>query len=148
MGMTIKMTIETTPPMMRNSGANVFQLRLYFSACVFTTSLASVKSVKIKNSKINYSRARTVDIDIAADLIKRTLELAFLLTSPVLAAIFVIGIVISIFQAATQINEMTLTFVPKLLLALLIMYFLSNWFLISVSDFTKEIWTQIPEFVR
>jgi len=89
-----------------------------------------------------------VDIDIAADLIKRTLELAFLLTSPVLAGIFVIGIVISIFQAATQINEMTLTFVPKLLLALLIMYFLSNWFLISVSDFTKEIWTQIPEFIR
>ena len=89
-----------------------------------------------------------MDIDIAADLIKRTLELAFLLTSPVLAGIFVIGIVISIFQAATQINEMTLTFVPKLLLALLIMYFLSNWFLISVSDFTKEIWTQIPEFIR
>jgi len=89
-----------------------------------------------------------VDIDIAADLIKRTLELAFLLTSPVLAGIFVIGIVIGIFQAATQINEMTLTFVPKLLLALLIMYFLSNWFLISISDFTREIWIQIPELVR
>ncbi len=89
-----------------------------------------------------------MDIDIAADLIKRTLELAFLLTSPVLAGIFVIGIVIGIFQAATQINEMTLTFVPKLLLALLIMYFLSNWFLISISDFTREIWIQIPELVR
>ena len=89
-----------------------------------------------------------MDIDVAADLLKRTLELAFIITSPVLAGVFIIGIVISIFQAATQINEMTLTFVPKLLLALVIMYFLANWFLIEITDFTKEVWNQIPEFVK
>ena len=89
-----------------------------------------------------------MDIDVAADLLKRTLELAFIITSPVLAGVFIIGIVISIFQAATQINEMTLTFVPKLLLALVIMFLLSNWFLIQITDFTREIWLQIPEFVR
>jgi len=81
-------------------------------------------------------------------LLKRTLELAFITTSPVLAGVFIIGIVISIFQAATQINEMTLTFVPKLLLALVIMFLLSNWFLIQITDFTKEIWLQIPELIR
>jgi len=89
-----------------------------------------------------------MDIDVAADLIKRTLELAFLITSPVLAGVFIVGVLISIFQAATQINEMTLTFVPKLLLALVIMYFLANWFLIEITDFTKEVWNQIPEFVK
>ena len=89
-----------------------------------------------------------MDIDIASDLLKRTLELAFIITSPVLAGVFIIGIVISIFQAATQINEMTLTFVPKLLLALVIMFILSNWFLIELTDFTKELWTQIPGFIK
>ena len=89
-----------------------------------------------------------MDIDVAADLLKRTLELAFIITSPVLAGVFIIGIVISIFQAATQINEMTLTFVPKLLLALVIMFLLSNWFLIEITDFTKEIWLQIPELIK
>ena len=89
-----------------------------------------------------------MDIDVAADLLKRTLELAFIITSPVLAGVFIVGIVISIFQAATQINEMTLTFVPKLLLALIILFVLSNWFLIQITDFTREIWLQIPELVR
>jgi flagellar biosynthetic protein FliQ len=89
-----------------------------------------------------------MDIDVAADLLKRTLELAFIITSPVLAGVFIIGIVISIFQAATQINEMTLTFVPKLLLALVILFLLSNWFLIQITDFTKEIWLQIPELIK
>ena len=89
-----------------------------------------------------------MDIDVASDLLKRTLELAFIITSPVLAGVFIIGIVIAIFQAATQINEMTLTFVPKLLLALVIMFLLSNWFLIEITDFTREIWIQIPGFVR
>jgi len=89
-----------------------------------------------------------MDIDVASDLLKRTLELAFIITSPVLAGVFIIGIVIAIFQAATQINEMTLTFVPKLLLALVIMFLLSNWFLIEITDFTREIWLQIPELVR
>ena len=89
-----------------------------------------------------------MDIDVASDLLKRTLELAFIITSPVLAGVFITGITIAIFQAATQINEMTLTFVPKLLLALVIMYFLANWFLIEITDFTKEVWNQIPEFVK
>jgi flagellar biosynthetic protein FliQ len=89
-----------------------------------------------------------MDLDTASDLLKRTLEIAFIITSPVLGGVFIIGIVISIFQAATQINEMTLTFVPKILLALVIMYLLSNWFLIEISDFTKELWFQIPSLVR
>ena len=89
-----------------------------------------------------------MDIDVASDLLKRTLELAFIITSPVLAGVFITGITIAIFQAATQINEMTLTFVPKLLLALVIMFILSNWFLIELTDFTKELWLQIPEFIR
>jgi flagellar biosynthetic protein FliQ len=100
------------------------------------------------NSRIIIAGQKAMDIDVAADLIKRTLELAFLITSPVLAGVFIVGVLISIFQAATQINEMTLTFVPKLLLALVIMYFLANWFLIEITDFTKEVWNQIPEFVK
>jgi len=88
-----------------------------------------------------------MDVDLAADFLKRTLEMAFILTFPVLSGVFVVGILISLFQAVTQINEMTLTFVPKLLLALVIMYILSNWFLIEMSDFVRELWLQIPRVV-
>jgi flagellar biosynthetic protein FliQ len=89
-----------------------------------------------------------LDVDTASDILKRTLEVAFIITSPVLVGVFIVGIVISIFQAATQINEMTLTFIPKLLVALIIMFFLSNWFLIEISDFARELWINIPAFIK
>ena len=119
-----------------------------FEVKIIARTLSRSITVEIEAKDRVEAGQKAMDIDVAADLIKRTLELAFLITSPVLAGVFIVGVLISIFQAATQINEMTLTFVPKLLLALVIMYFLANWFLIEITDFTKEVWNQIPEFVK
>ena len=66
---------------------------------------------------------------------------------PMLAFGLVIGLVISIFQAVTQINEMTLTFVPKILgIALALLIFLP-WMINMLSDFTRHMFELIPQMV-
>ena len=59
-----------------------------------------------------------------------------------------VGILVSIFQAATQINEMTLVFVPKMLgvaLALLVFF---PWMLRIISDFTQKLFVNLPMYIR
>ncbi|MCW0228380.1 flagellar biosynthetic protein FliQ, partial [Campylobacter lari] len=55
---------------------------------------------------------------------------------------------ISIFQAVTQINEATLSFVPKILLVVVVIVFLMPWMISSMIDFTTNILNQIPSFIR
>ena len=69
---------------------------------------------------------------------QRMLEVALLVGAPVLVITFIVGIVISIFQAATQIHEMTLTFIPKILAALLAVFFFGGWMLMKLIDYTRE----------
>lgn len=61
------------------------------------------------------------------------------LAAPILLLSMVIGLIISIIQAATQINEQTITFVPKLILIALILLLSGSWMLQTLVDFTKEI---------
>ena len=76
------------------------------------------------------------------------IKIAIVLSAPILLAGLVVGMLVSIFQAATQINEMTLVFVPKMLgvaLALLVFF---PWMLRVISDFTMNMFNNIPMFVR
>lgn len=68
-------------------------------------------------------------------LVRETLWLSLLLCAPVLLVTLVVGLFISIFQAATQISEMTLTFIPKLLVAGAVMIFAFPWMLHQFQDF-------------
>lgn len=68
--------------------------------------------------------------------------------SPVLVTAVVVGIVISIFQAATQINEQTITFVPKILLIAAVLAFTGPWILQTMTVFAIDIFNQIPEIIR
>jgi flagellar biosynthetic protein FliQ len=67
--------------------------------------------------------------------------------APLLLAALVIGVVISIFQATTQINEQTLIFVPKIVGMLLVLLLLGNWMLTRLSDFTTGLFEQIGRIV-
>ena len=60
----------------------------------------------------------------------------------------VVGLTVSIFQAVTQIQEMTLTFVPKILVVLLGLLFFSNWMLQELIDFGRTCITGIPMYIR
>ncbi|MCI9106086.1 MAG: flagellar biosynthetic protein FliQ [Lachnospiraceae bacterium] len=76
------------------------------------------------------------DLEIL-DIMYDTFQLAVRLTMPFLLISMVVGVLIAIFQAATQINEQTLTFVPKFLSILAVMGFLGSTILAMLQDFTR-----------
>ena len=78
----------------------------------------------------------------------QTLKLAFLLSLPTLVVGMIVGLLISIFQATTQINEMTLSFVPKIIAIAIVLIFTMPWMLNEMIDFTTHIFKLIPTFLR
>ncbi|HIO90261.1 MAG TPA: flagellar biosynthesis protein FliQ [Campylobacterales bacterium] len=76
-----------------------------------------------------------------------TFQLALYLSLPMLLAGLVMGLAISIFQATTQINEMTLSFVPKILLVVIVIIFTMPWMMNMMIDFTTKVISMIPEFL-
>lgn len=79
---------------------------------------------------------------------RETMLMALKLGAPLLGVSLVVGLVISLFQAVTQINEMTLTFVPKILGLGLVMLFLGPWMLQQVIRFTVWLFDMLPYMVR
>jgi flagellar biosynthetic protein FliQ len=73
---------------------------------------------------------------------------ALTLGAPFFAVSLLIGLVVSLFQAVTQINEMTLSFVPKLLGMVVILLFLGPWFLQQIARFTVQLFDLLPQMVR
>ena len=67
---------------------------------------------------------------------------------PMLGLGLAVGLLVSIFQAVTQIHEMTLTFVPKILIVLLALLFFAGWMLENLMNFTETAIEQIPFYVR
>ena len=83
-------------------------------------------------------------ITIAQQAIKTTI----LVSMPLLGLGLAVGLLISIFQAVTQIQEMTLTFVPKIVIVLLALLFYSGWMLDHLMHFTVTTIEQIPFYIR
>jgi len=76
------------------------------------------------------------------------MKTALLLSGPVLIFSLVIGLIISILQAATQIQEMTLTFVPKIFAAVLAIVVFGPWMLRLMVNYTTQLISNIPMYVR
>lgn len=75
------------------------------------------------------------------------MKIALSLAGPLLLVTLVVGLLISIFQAATQINEMTLSFIPKLLTVGLVVVLLGPWLISTMVDYIQELFGQIPGLV-
>ncbi|RUM30820.1 MAG: flagellar biosynthetic protein FliQ [Aquifex sp.] len=86
--------------------------------------------------------------DLIVSLGQRALEMTLLLALPVLLSTFVVGLVVSIFQAATQIQEMTLAYIPKVITAFLVIFLLGGWMMRKLVDFAVEIFANIPVWIR
>lgn len=86
--------------------------------------------------------------DEALTLLDRMLWNAALISGPLLLTILLVGILISVVQVATQIQEMTLTYVPKLLISALLLVFLGSWMLGKLTSFAKELFLAIPTIVH
>ncbi|MFC1855400.1 flagellar biosynthesis protein FliQ [Thermodesulfobacteriota bacterium] len=76
------------------------------------------------------------------------IEAIFLVSFPLLGVAIVIGTVISLFQTVTQIQEQTLTFVPKFIAILLTLLFTANWMIKILVVYTTHLLENIPNFVR
>ena len=83
-------------------------------------------------------------VNFAQEAIKTTI----LVSMPMLGLGLAVGLVISIFQAVTQIQEMTLAFVPKILIVLLALLFFAGWMLEHLMQFTVTTIEQIPIYIR
>ena len=77
----------------------------------------------------------------------QTMTVTGLLAAPLLLAALVVGLLIGMFQAATQINEMTLTFVPKLIVVALVIMIAGPALLNTLLDFTTQIIGRIPDTI-
>ncbi len=78
---------------------------------------------------------------------QRALELTVLLSAPLLISALVIGLIVSMFQAATQINEMTLSFIPKLLVLVLALVLAGPWMLRLMMGYTQGLFESIPSLL-
>jgi len=79
---------------------------------------------------------------------QEAIRVTILISLPVLMLGLVVGLLISVFQAVTQINEMTLTFVPKILVVFIGLLFLAPWMLEHMMTFTIAVIEQIPVYIR
>lgn len=75
------------------------------------------------------------------------MKFALLLGAPPLLVALIIGLLISLFQAATQINEMTLSFIPKLLAVLATLVIAGPWMLSTAIDYMRNLFSSIPQLV-
>ncbi len=78
---------------------------------------------------------------------RQALELTLLVSAPLLLTALVIGLFVSIFQAATQINEMTLSFIPKLLGMFVVLIIAGPWMMGLLLDYMQRLFTSIPWMV-
>jgi flagellar biosynthetic protein FliQ len=81
------------------------------------------------------------------DLGRQALELALTVSAPLFLAALVTGLLVSIFQAATQINEMTLSFVPKLVAIFLTLVVAGPWMITLLTDFIRRLYESIPSMI-
>jgi flagellar biosynthetic protein FliQ len=81
------------------------------------------------------------------DLGRQAVEVTLMVSAPLFLAALVTGLTVSIFQAATQINEMTLTFVPKLVAIFITLVLAGPWMITKLTDFMQRLFTSIPAII-
>ncbi|MRR35233.1 flagellar biosynthesis protein FliQ [bacterium] len=82
--------------------------------------------------------------DLVVQIARRSFEVTLLLSAPLLVSGLVVGLLISIFQAVTSIQEATLAFAPKIIIVMVAMVIFFPWMMSYMSDFTRELYAMIP----
>jgi len=78
---------------------------------------------------------------------RQALEVTLLVSAPLLMAALIVGLIISIFQAATQINESTLSFIPRLVAMFITLIFAGPWMLQLMIDYIRRLFESIPSLI-
>ena len=90
------------------------------------------------------STVPAMNTDVALFWLKESLQTGFVVVGPLLGAALAIGIVVSLFQAVTSMQEMTLSFIPKLLVMALVFFLMLPWMLEMLVDFTVQVFSALP----
>jgi flagellar biosynthesis protein FliQ len=85
--------------------------------------------------------------DVVINLATTAMTLAFKVALPMLGAGLVVGLVVSIFQAVTQIQEQTLSFIPKIVALAAVLMLLGPWMLNQLLAYTADLWGGIPQLI-
>jgi len=89
-----------------------------------------------------------VENEFAIEVVNQAIKVALMLSAPMLIGALVVGILVSIFQAVTQINEQTLSFIPKILVIIAALVIFSPWMMETMVSYTQDLFTSIPELIR
>ena len=81
------------------------------------------------------------------ELGRQAIEITLMVSAPLFLAALITGLIVSIFQAATQINEMTLSFVPKLVVMFLTLVVAGPWMITTLTDFMRRLFESIPAMI-
>jgi flagellar biosynthetic protein FliQ len=85
--------------------------------------------------------------DFVISIGKQAIELCIVMVSVILLPALVVGLLVSMFQAATQINEMTLSFIPKLLVVFVTLFVAGSWMLQLIVNYTRRLIEDIPSLI-
>jgi len=88
-----------------------------------------------------------MQFDSYADITNQAIKVALMISAPMLIGALVMGILVSLFQAVTQINEQTLSFIPKILVIVAVLVFFAPWMSDTLTTFTKDLILNIPKIV-
>ncbi len=88
-----------------------------------------------------------MNYDQFADIAQRAVKVTLYISSPMLLGALFIGIAVSLFQAVTQINEQTLSFIPKIIVIIGSLVLLAPWMSEVMTNFTRELILEIPKIV-
>lgn len=86
-------------------------------------------------------------VNLAMSLVEDMLWTAMLVAGPVLGVALAVGLLVSIFQVVTQIQEMTLTMVPKIFAVVVVLFLLGQWMLLTLIEFSVRLYTNIPAYL-
>ncbi len=81
------------------------------------------------------------------DIGRQAIEVTLMISAPVLLTALLVGLIISIFQAATQLNEATLQFVPKLVAVFVVLLLAGPWMLQYLMDYIQRLFDSIPQLI-
>jgi flagellar biosynthetic protein FliQ len=89
-----------------------------------------------------------MNLDQAITLVEQMLKTALIVGAPVLATAFIVGMIVSIFQAATQIHEMTLTFIPKIVATVVALIVFGSWMFVTLTDYFRSIFDNLLHILK
>lgn len=89
-----------------------------------------------------------MSLGMIVNLMRGAVFQVFILCAPVLGAALVVGLIVAIFQATTSIQEQTLTFLPKMLVILVVLALIGGWMFSMLSNYTVNLFSQIPQLAR